>query len=159
MTPSTPTPALLRLLIVEDNADRIERFRSWLPADAHPVFATGAGRALGILRRCGRDPRDRRRRSLDYAGLLLDHDLVEQVAAEGEEGFSGSHVTAAVIERISVEVPILIHSMNLTRARAMQSRLEQAGFWVTRIPMSALNQDRLLAWLDEVRENWCDLTR
>ena len=43
MTPSTPPPALLRLLIVEDNADRIERFQAWLPADAHPVFATGPG--------------------------------------------------------------------------------------------------------------------
>jgi CheY-like chemotaxis protein len=150
-------PSPMRILLIEDNAERIGCFREWLPEDAHLVVAAGAGRALGILHRCRPDFRDRRRRSLDYAGILLDHDLVERVVAAGEEEFSGTHVAGAIIERISVEVPILIHSMNFGRATAMQPRLERAGFWTTRIPMSLLTRDRFLGWLDQVRENWVDL--
>lgn len=153
MSAATPLPPP-RILLIEDNAERIGLFRAWLPEDAPLVAVGGAGRALGLLRRCRPDRRDRRRGSLEYAGILLDHDLGERVAAEGEEHCSGTQVAAAIVERISVEVPVLIHSMNPRGARAMQERLDRAGFWTTRIPMSALDRERFLAWFGEVRENW-----
>jgi CheY-like chemotaxis protein len=137
--------SFLRILIVEDNSERIECFRSWLPEDVRWVVATGAGRAIGIIQRD--------RRSV-YAGIMLDHDLVEQIVADGEQNFSGTHVSNAIIEHISTDVPILIHSMNFAAAKTMVSKLEQAGFWVTRIPMSALTQEKLEAWLEEVRDIW-----
>lgn len=135
-------PSYLRLLIVEDNEERLECFRSWLPEDVRPVVATSAGRAIGIVQRD---------RGTVYAGILLDHDLVEQIVADGEQRFSGTHVTDAIITHVSVDVPILVHSMNFGRATAMVSKLEHAGFWVTRAPMSSLTQEKLGAWLEDVR--------
>lgn len=62
---------IIRLLLIEDNNDRVELFQSWLPEEFRLVHAGSAGRALGVLQR------DRNA----YAGLLLDHDLQEQVAS------------------------------------------------------------------------------
>ena len=50
-----------RLLLIEDDNERVEIFRSWLPADVRLVHAGSAGRALGILQR------DREA----YAGIIL----------------------------------------------------------------------------------------
>ena len=138
-------PSGLRLLIVEDNEERLQCFRSWLPDDIRVVVARSAGRAIGIVQRD---------RGTVYAGILLDHDLVEQIATEGELKFSGTQVSEAIIKHISADVPVLIHSMNYIGAKTMFTKLEQAGFWLTRIPMISLTQDKLEAWLEEVREIW-----
>jgi len=39
----------------------------------------------------------------------------------------------------------------------MVSRLETAGFWVTRIPMDQLEKEQLLDWVEDAREIWEDL--
>lgn len=57
---------------------------------------------------------------------------------------------------ISNYVPVLIHSRNLERARHMDNKLTDAGFYVTRIPMDELNDKIFLGWLEEVSENWED---
>ncbi len=135
----------LRVLIIEDNAERIACFRAWKPGDVHFVLATSPGPALGIIRRD---------RGLIYAGVMLDHDLVEQSICASEIEFSGTQVTTSIIENFSYEIPILIHSMNDAKASAMAKRLISADFSVTRVPMAVLSEQRLHEWLNEVRENW-----
>ena len=135
----------IRLLIIEDNPGRIRLFKKWLPDDIRPVFASSAGRALGVLQ-------------LDkgrvYAGIMLDHDLFEQPASEVDSQFSGTHVVQAIIKNIHPDTPVLLHSMNDIRARIMERSLESGGFYVRRIPMLALTQDRFLDWLIEVKKIW-----
>lgn len=138
--------AMIRLLIVEDDAERIDLFRAWLPEDVRLVVASSAGRAIGVLRRD---------RGTVYAGILLDHDLQMQAidtAADGE--LSGRQVVDTLIECINRDVPILVHSMNRGGARVMVRKLESAGFDVTRLPMADLGRADLLDWLDLVQENW-----
>ena len=36
----------------------------------------------------------------------------------------------------------------------MVGRLESAGFWVTRIPMDKLTEEKLGEWLEDVHEIW-----
>ncbi len=146
MSQSTPP---LRILIIEDNPDRIERLLSWLPHDVRVVTATSAGRAIGILQR---DP------GAVYAGIMLDHDLQLQVASEADRSLSGTDVVQVLILNIATDVPILIHSVNRFCAPGMAIRLETAGFDVSRIPMDKLTQSQLLEWLDDVRENWAAIT-
>lgn len=55
-----------RILIVEDDDERVAKFRSWLPETMRIVHARSAGSAIGILQR------DKGR---VYAGIMLDHDL------------------------------------------------------------------------------------
>jgi CheY-like chemotaxis protein len=136
---------MLRVLIIEDNQERIECFRAWKPADMHFVFATNAGSALGIIRRD---------RGLVFASVMLDHDLVEQSICASDLELSGTEVSKAIIENFSYETPILIHSMNDTKASAMARRLLSADLSVMRMPMAVLTEQRLHEWLDEVRENW-----
>jgi CheY-like chemotaxis protein len=141
--PSEGTP--IRLLIIDDSNERIATLRQWLPADVHVVSATSAGRALKIL-------------DLDhgtvYAGILLDHDLGQQVVAEAEHGLTGLHVARRIVQRIARDAPVLVHSMSLAGGSSMQHLLEAAGFAVTRIRFEELTRERLLDWLEDVRAEW-----
>lgn len=139
------TSPICRLLIVEDNAERIAKLRSWLPENMTAIVATSAGRAIGIMQR------DQKR---TYAGILLDHDLQESVVTDADKELSGSDVTKNLILNISRDVPILVHSMNLRQGPAITEKLERAGFYVTRIPMSELTFEKFQQWLEEVYLLW-----
>ena len=142
------TNQLLRILIIEDNAARIATFQAWKPNDIHFVIATSPGAALGLIKRD---------RGMVYGSVMLDHDLLEQCASDSDFEFSGTQVATAITENFSYEIPIFIHSMNASKAAAMEAKLMRADFWVTRIPFAMLTENRLLEWLTEVKENWCDL--
>jgi len=75
-----PSP-MLRLLIIDDSNERIATIRDWLPDDVHPVIAASPGRALKVL---DLDP------GTVYAGILLDHDLGQQVSQRRSTGSPAS---------------------------------------------------------------------
>jgi len=135
----------IRLLIIDDSNERITTLHQWLPGDVRAVSATSAGRALKIL---DLDP------GTVYAGILLDHDLGQQVVADAEHGLTGLDVARRISLRIAPDVPILVHSMSWQGGSAMQQLLEAAGFAVTRIRFEELTRERLLHWLEDVRAEW-----
>lgn len=141
---STTSP--LRILLVEDDDNRVKKFQSWLPDDVRLVHAGSAGRALGILQR-DRDV---------YAGIMLDHDLQIQIATERDFFLSGSNVVEWIIALVRPDIPVLVHSMNPAEAPQMVKRLNKAGFSVTRMPMSEMTEQQFANWLDEVRDCWAD---
>lgn len=112
----------------------------------HLVHAASAGRVLGILKRD----------SNQYAGVMLDHDLQTQAATTTDMELSGSTVVMWIKDMVPTDVPILIHSMNFSRAPEMKRSLEAAGFSVTRIAMDMLEREHFHSWLNEVRDNWDD---
>ncbi len=131
--------------MVEDDEKRVEWFRETLPDGLPLVWASSAGQAMGVLERDG---------GRTYAGILLDHDLERRVRTEADLVLTGSHVVQAILERVSNDVPVLVHSMNHIDAPRMVTRLEAAGFWVTRIPFAVLRRPALLEWFEEVKEIW-----
>ena len=133
----------LRILIVEDDPQREQRLRSWLPPDVRPVVAATAGAAIGILRH------DRGR---VYAGVLLDHDLQERRHAESDRYLCGQDVVEAIVQHVDRRVPILVHSVNAVGRQAMAARLRRAGFDVLIRPMNELKSADLEAWLADARE-------
>lgn len=118
-----------RRLLIEDDPCRIEAFRHWLPQGKALIIARSAGQAIGVLRRL---------RPGDIRGLILDHDLRQKTLTSADEVLCGSHLVALVIGHFSRDVPLLVHSQNEIGATAMRTRLEQAGFDITRIPMDEL---------------------
>jgi CheY-like chemotaxis protein len=138
-------PANLRILIIEDDNERVKIFRSWLPEDIRLVHAGSAGRALGILER------DRNA----YAGIMLDHDLRDQIVTREDFLLSGSDVVSKIVAWVR-PVPVLVHSMNPADAPQMVKRLEKARFSVTRIPMAELTEEQFAVWIEEVRDGWAD---
>ena len=137
---------MIRILLIEDDNNRVTKIKSWLPDDVRLVHAASAGRVLGILKRD----------SNLYAGIMLDHDLQTQAATATDMELSGSTVVKWIKEMIPTDVPILIHSMNVSRAPEMKRSLEAAGFSVTRITMDMLEREHFHSWLNEVRDNWDD---
>ena len=88
------------------------------------------------------------------AGILLDHDLGQQVVNDAEHGLTGLDVARRIALRIAPDIPILVHSMSWAGGSAMQQALEGAGFAVTRIRFEELTRERLLDWLEDVRAEW-----
>ena len=137
----------LRILIVEDDIWRAREIAIMLPEGFLPVIVKSAGAALGLLERD---------RGYVYAGLCLDHDLQRQAMTGSDRSMDGNTVVDAIRRCVSNDVPVLIHSMNLGKAPAMVKKLESSGFWVTRLPMAELNEQKFGEWLEEVKEIWED---
>lgn len=129
----------LKILIVEDNDQRVARFSAMLNlANVHLVHAASGGQALGILQR------DRN----VYDGIMMDHDLTESARTERDLGISGRNVVQAVIHSQALrKPPVLIHSMNPVGAASMETELDRAGFPVECIPYAELTRERLVAWV------------
>jgi CheY-like chemotaxis protein len=144
-----PVPSL-RLLLIEDNHERIRLIESWLPSDVRLVVASSAGRAIGLLKTIKRND------GSPYAGLLLDHDLQDQIVTEVDRFLSGTNVLQFIIRHMPPDVPILVHSMNYRRAIDLVQKLRGAKFDVTRIPFAVLHQVNLTEWLNDVRDIWED---
>ena len=121
--------------------------KSWLTPDVKTVVAGSAGRAIGILERD---------RGSVYAGILLDHDLQGRMATTTDRYLDGKDIVNVIVKNISKNVPILVHSMNVTQAPVMAHRLEKDGFYVTRIPMANLTKERLQVWVGEAMALWED---
>ena len=133
----------MRILIIEDNTQREELIRSWVPPDVRTVIARSAGRAIGILER------DRGR---VYSGIVLDYDLQEKAATEADRYLSGQDLVDRIIRNVDRDVPILVHSVNTSQGWIMVVRLRKQGFDVTHIPMSLLTAQTFAEWMGEVRE-------
>lgn len=135
-----------RILLIEDSAYRIERFRKWLFGTEFVLIeASSGGRAMGILRRGGMD---------GIAGLCLDHDLHEQPVTVDDMSLSTSNLMNSIVLSVPRSVPILIHSMNVSKPPQMVRRLQAEGYSVTRIRMTVLTRDNFHMWLQDVRDNW-----
>ena len=93
----------IRLLVVEDNAERLALLERWMPDDVRVTWVRSAGRAMRTI-------------ELDagrvYAGMLLDHDLVDQNASESELGLTGRHVVDRIVRHIDPDAAMLVHSIN-----------------------------------------------
>lgn len=130
-----------RLLLIEDDADRIALFRQWV-VDTRFILveATSGGQAVGLVNHGGEG----------VAGIMLDHDLNTSPKTLQDQITSGSNVVASIIKHIPKTVPILVHSMNVTKGAQMFRRLRGGGFSATRIRMAALTQLRFNHWLEDV---------
>ena len=143
---------ILKILIIEDDSKCISQIEKWLPSDFQGVFVKSVGREIGLLERD-----NYRDNGHIYAGIMLDHDLQQQVATGADQDLSGSTVIKSIIRHMSVDIPVLVHSRNLKRAIHMEGKLSDEGFIVTRIPMDQMDKDLFRKWLGGVRANWLDL--
>ncbi len=135
-----------RLLLIEDDPARIEKFRAWIAGTEFVLIeASSGGRAMGILRPGMAE---------GVAGILLDHDLEKQPVTDTDLRLSASHLINSMVRAVPRHVPVLIHSMNASQPPVMTKRLVAAGFSVTRMRMSSLTPDMFAAWLDDVRDSW-----
>jgi hypothetical protein len=146
--PLITPPRFFRLLLIEDDVDRVQSVRTWLPPWARLVWAQSAGGALGLIRR---DP------GQVYAGVMLDHDLAQRAMTAEDAALSGSDVALALIAHFSPNIPILVHSTNQVRVPRVVRQLEEQGFWVTRLPWYEMTEAAFLAWIQEARELWEEL--
>lgn len=140
---------ILRLLLVEDTEPRLSGFEKMIKLahvtdfDVKVVWAKSAGAAIGLL------ARDKGR---VYGGIMLDHDLTEQERSNDDHMYNGSDVTNAIIEYVDNDVPVFVHSANITGGPKMAAKLRLVGFPVVQMPYSLINLSHFKAWVREVCE-------
>lgn len=134
-------PQRHRILLVEDDTRRVERFRAWLPSEVILVEARSAGQAMGFLTRL---------QPGELSGILLDHDLGQRAMTDTDARLSGSHLVDLIIRHVERDVPVFIHSTNAPGAESMARPLKAAGFSVASMPMHALTREQFGDWLGEV---------
>ena len=144
---------LFRLLVIEDNVERVNIFRQWIYEGTPLVVASSTGVAMGMLKRD-----NNRKNGRVYSGILLDHDLREQAILASDLSLSATNLIDLIIENIEKDVPILMHSMNRVEATSMKKRLEAGGFDVTQNPMAKLTKIEFDEWLTYCYELWEDLS-
>ena len=83
-----------KILIIEDDSKRIRQLEEWLPTDFQGVFVKSVGKAIGLLERD-----NYRDNSHVYAGIMLGHDLQQQVSTGADQDLSGSTVIKSIIRR------------------------------------------------------------
>jgi hypothetical protein len=134
---------VIRLLMVEDDERRVVRVQEWLPTCVRLVWARSAGMAIGMLNR------DKGR---VYGGIMLDHDLFQQRVTQRDGLHNGKHVAEAVIRNVDTDVPVFVHSTNVSEGPRMAEMLEGAGFAVDIMPFHSLKQDVFDEWMEYVCE-------
>jgi CheY-like chemotaxis protein len=139
--PNVRDRKLARILLVEDSDARSETLRSWIPANIRVVWAKTGGDAVGILSRDG---------GATYAGIMLDHDLHQQLRDQGGKQLTGADVARKIAEHVSPDTLIFLHSMNPERRGDILTVLQAAGFEVTQVPMRQLDAGTLQSWLEGV---------
>jgi CheY-like chemotaxis protein len=124
---------MTRILIVEDNPNRIAKFTRCLVGTDLKMCKT-AEEAKSLLK------------AHTFDLIFLDHDLGEnQECVEPPDVNSGTEVVRYMVANVSdickERVPhIIIHSMNTYRSSVMYSDLVMAGYGDTeQIPFSVLN--------------------
>lgn len=141
-------PLKPRILLIEDDPERISIFRAWLMGTEFVLIeASSGGRAKGILQKG---------MTVGIAGICLDNDLEKQPMTESDLSLSGTGLISAITWSVQRSVPILIHSMNVQKPPAMERALKSAGFSVTRTRMMMLSREAFNEWLIDVRNNWED---
>ena len=129
-----------RVLLIEDNVRRIERFRAWLPAEILRVEARSAGQAMGFLKR---------QQPGELCGILLDRDLDQQAMTEIDTRLSGSGLIALIVQYVERHGPVFTHSTNMSGGASMAKRLVAAAFWVTKMATYALTMEGLADWREQ----------
>jgi CheY-like chemotaxis protein len=140
-----PPRRFCRILLIEDDEVRIDRLTNWLPPEFRLVVARSPGRAIATLRMDGPQT---------YAGVMLDHDLQAQAIVPEESWLSGTDIVPVLIDRVDHDVPVLVHSMNMSRGPAMVMRLREAGFETAHVPFENLSKAHFLKWVEHVNDLW-----
>lgn len=110
----------LKIFVLEDDADRIERFRLAIRQLDHRYVMAIWSDARAMVR-------DLSERITDPSLISLDHDLypVSQCASDPDDGL----MVARFLASQTPLCPVIIHSSNSERARLMLGEL-QLGNWV-----------------------------
>ena len=121
--PNRP-PLQPRIVLVEDDQGRMDRFTDWLRDTRFLlVICRSGGQALGMFSKGGEG----------IAGILLDHDLSDSTITETDRLMSTSNVLPTIVRNVPLAVPILIHSHNASKHPQMVKLLQIEGFALTRI--------------------------
>lgn len=137
-----------RILLIEDDSERIGKIQKWLKnTDFVLIQASSGGKAKGILKKG---------MTSGIAGVMLDHDLEKQRLTSADLTISGTDLINGISQSMPKHIPVLVHSMNDSKSPLMAKQLSQQGYSVTKIKMEELTKAKFDEWLEEVADIWED---
>jgi hypothetical protein len=113
----------MRVVVLEDNNERIKRFRSEAP------YAEITARASDCINLLERGPVDL---------LFLDHDLGGKTHVSSKNNNTGMGVVRWIRDHKPEIKRIVVHSCNGSAGERMTSELDSLGYEVYRVPFTML---------------------
>lgn len=119
---------MLKILILEDDMNRIETFGKYLSVNEFDMtFVVTAAEAIAHLEED------------EFDVVFLDHDLGGEVYVDTADKNTGSEVVRWLTRPPLLRPPVMIvHSMNTPAAQSMELALADDGYTVHRIPFPTL---------------------
>ena len=117
----------MKILVVEDNADRIECFKQVFERAELSIVETSYD-AIKLLKKN------------QYDFIFLDHDLGGRNGVDSLDANTGYQVAKQILNSPNKNTPIIVHSLNPTGANNICNLL-QKNVW--RIPFSTFNRSVL----------------
>jgi hypothetical protein len=115
--------AIMNVLILEDNQERIKKFRSAFPFAVIVEDVDSAKKAF---------LNDR------FNLVFLDHDLGGEIYVDSNKYNTGMTIVKWIVENKIVIDTIVIHTCNKTAGNEMFRKLEDANYYTIRIPYTNL---------------------
>ncbi len=101
----------MKILLVEDNHNRIELFKQWIPVNLD--VAENATDAIELLKK------------QNYDLFLLDHDLGDRVYVDSSDENTGYRVAKYIVEN-DISGIVIVHSCNVVGARNIKNILPRS---------------------------------
>jgi len=127
----------MKILVLEDSQERIEKFKTLFPEHDHDVWFTyEAQECIDLLD------------TQQWDILFLDHDLGGDVYVQSGKG-TGYELAGYIAESINKDTAVIIHSCNHAGATQISFLLPCA----VRVPFVSLNIEAALIWAEEYHQN------
>lgn len=129
----------VKLLLIDDDHERVRLFKVWTPPDIRLSVVMDAGQGLGEINKMGEE---------DYAGVMLDHDIHKTPIPGMPVTVNGMKIATRLAERRLLGVAVLVHSTNPGGGLAMAQVLRGADYDVTQIRFGDLDKQRYQEWVN-----------
>jgi len=110
----------MRILILEDDSDRVKKFYEMFN-DHSLVVVNNSKDAISFVT------------TFKFNVIFLDHDLGGQVYVDSDNDNTGYQVAKVIPNSINSHTPVVIHSWNVVGAKRMQQVLEHQKAQVVHI--------------------------
>lgn len=138
----TDRKSLPRVLVVEDDPNRLQKFEQLLGQVVRLVPVTTPAAALGLLERTKPE---------EYAGVMMDYDLeINRKFAHPPRMENGLAVAELLAKKVAPDTEILVHSMNVFHRDKIVEFLRGEGFSVQLLPYVECDRDWLLPFVRRV---------
>lgn len=134
-----------RLLLVEDNQDRIDKIHTWLPVNFELVIAANVDQAVELLKQNNVNT---------FGAFMLSLDIYKLSSISSDLIPPNSSLEVNLALKLAKDSSVLVISNDIGLSNLIGQGINNAGFDVTSIPFENFEKGKFLTWAINAYMNW-----